>query len=267
MPVLVRIIGLVTTILASALGAASEARVAVDANLITAVEASSLIGRFEAAVEREGQARAPVPPQFPEAVRTRREGRIGVAVLAWSTHGHTTTLVPWYAIAIADDAKRVSQYPLSIDLIEESQGLDLTIPADHFEARSRLHRTDTTLAIPSASALLCAVSYESRRSVIDIVGHAPSYSGLEPADAWGAALKAGQIVNGLSVGNGPAADVVYYHAHVIGGPDSFVMQVASRQAMREAFLAKFRLDVAGLSGVITSDERFLTADAIDDPDP
>jgi len=67
------------------------------------------------------------------------------------------------------------------------------------------------------------------------------------------------------VGNGLAADVVYYRTHVIGGPGSFVMQVSSLQAMTEAFLAKFRLDIAGPSEATASDKRFLTATA--DPDP
>ncbi|WP_152717850.1 hypothetical protein [Microvirga tunisiensis] len=46
------------------------------------------------------------------------------------------------------------------------------------------------------------------------------------------------------------------------------MQVSNPQEMTEAFLAKFRLDVAGLSDATTSDERFLSADATtNDLDP
>ena len=82
---------------------------------------------------------------------------------------------------------------------------------------------------------------------------------MEPAKARDAALDAGQIVNGLVIGYGLASDVGYYRTHVVGGPGSFVMQVSNPQEMTEAFLAKFRLDVAGLSGATSSDERFLTA--------
>ena len=265
MSVLVRIVGVVTAILTPASVAASEARAAVDANLVTALDTSFSVGHFEEAIEREGLARALVHPQFLEVVRNGPQGCVGIAVLTWSSHGHTKTLVPWTVIANAEDAKRVSRYLRSVDLIGESQRLDRSIPTDHYEAPTGQHQTDIALAIRSASALLRVAPYESRRSVINIVGHGPSNSGLGPADARDAALKADQIVNGLVVGNGLAADVVYYRTHVIGGPGSFVMQVSSLQAMTEAFLAKFRLDIAGPSEATASDKRFLTATA--DPDP
>ena len=107
----------------------------------------------------------------------------------------------------------------------------------------------------------------SGRSVINIVGNGRSNSGTEPAKARDAALDVGQIVNGLVVGYGLASNVEYYRTHVVGGPSSFVMQVSTPQEMTEAFLAKFRLDVAGLSGATASGQRFLTASATNDPDP
>jgi hypothetical protein len=264
MSVLVWIVGIVTAILAPASVAASETRRAVDANLVTALDTSFSVGRVEEAVEREGLAFALVHPQFLEVVRTGPQRRIGFAVLTWSSHGHTKTLVPWTTIANAEDARRVSRDLLSMDLIEESQGVDRTIPADHYEAPIEQHQTDIALAIHSASALLEGAPDESRRSVINIVGSGPSNSGMPPADARDAALKIDQIVNGLVVAKGRTADVVYYRTHVIGGPGSFVMQVASPQEMTEAFLAKLRLDIAGLNGATASDERFLTASATTD---
>jgi Ca-activated chloride channel family protein len=267
MSVLVRIVGMVAAIFVPASVAASEARVAVDANLVTALDTSFSVGHFEEAIEREGLARALVHPQFLELVRTGPQGRLGIAVLTWSSHGHTKTLVPWTMIANVEDANRVSRYLLSVDLIEESQLLDRTIPTDHYEAPTGQHQTDIALAIRSASALLGVAPYKSRRSVINIVGHGPSNSGMAPADARDAALKLDQVVNGLVVGNGLAADVVYYRTHVIGGPGSFVMQVSNPQEITGAFLAKLRLDVAGRSEATASDEQFLTAYATDDPDP
>ena len=47
MSVSVRIIGVVTALLVPALVAASEAPVEVDANLVTALDTSSSVGRFE----------------------------------------------------------------------------------------------------------------------------------------------------------------------------------------------------------------------------
>jgi hypothetical protein len=247
--------------------ATAKAQVEVDANLVTALDTSSSVGHVEEAVEREGLAHALVHPQFLEVVRTGPQGRVGFAVLTWSSHGHTRTVVPWTMIANAEDAKRVSEHLLSIDLIEESQGLDRTIPTDHYEAPAEQHQTDIALAIRSASALLVAAPYESRRSVINIVGHGPSNSGPEPAEARDAALKVDQIVNGLVVGDSLAADVSYYRTHVAGGLGSFVMQVSKPREMREALLAKLRLDIAGRNGATASDKRFLTASAAGEPDP
>ena len=70
---------------------------------------------------------------------------------------------------------------------------------------------------------------------------------MEPALARDAALEAGQIINGLVIGYGLVSDVGYYRTHVIGGAGSFVMQVSNLEEMTEAFLANFRLDIAGLS--------------------
>ena len=50
-------------------------------------------------------------------------------------------------IATPEDATRVSQHLLSINLIEESQLLDRDIPTDHYEAPNEQHQTDIALAI------------------------------------------------------------------------------------------------------------------------
>jgi Ca-activated chloride channel homolog len=267
MPMLVPIFGTVTAILVPVWGAASEPRVAVDANLVTALDTSASVGRYEEWLEREGVARAVVHPGFLEAVRSGYHRRIGFAVFTWSSHGHTKILVPWTTIATPEDATRVSQHLLSINLIEEGQLLDRDLPTDHYEASRSQLQTDIALAIRSASALLNSAPSRSPRSVINIVGNGPSNSGMEPAKARDAALDAGQIVNGLVVGYGLASDVEYYRTHVVGGPGSFVMQVSNPQEMMEAFLAKFRLDIAGPSEATASDEQFLPASATDDPDP
>lgn len=267
MSVLVRTIGVVTVLFVPVSVAASELRVVVDANLITALDTSASVGRYEEWLEREGVAQAVVHPGFLEAVRSGHHRRIGFAVFTWSSHGHTKILVPWTTIATPADATRVSQHLLSINLIEESQLLDRDLPTDHYEAPKEHHQTDIALAIRSASALLKSAPFRSPRSVINIVGNGPSNSGMEPAKARDAALDAGQIVNGLVIGYGLAADVLYYRTNVVGGPSSFVMQVSNPQEMAEAFLAKFRLDVAGPSGATASDERFLSADVSNDPNP
>ncbi len=243
---------------------ATEPQIDVDANIITALDTSASVGRYEEWLEREGLAQAIVHPWFLEAVRTGRHKRIGFAVFTWSSHGNVKPIVPWTTIATADDTKRVSQHLLSINLVEEGQLLDRDIPIDHYEAPKEQHQTDIALAIHSASALLETAPFKSLRSVINIVGNGPSNSGVEPTRARDAALEANQIVNGLVIGYGLARDVEYYRTHVAGGPGSFVMHVSNREDMTDAFLTKFRLDIAGLTEVTSFDQRFLTAYTIAD---
>jgi hypothetical protein len=263
--VLIRFAGVMVVILMPGLGTGTEMRVEVDANLVTALDTSASVGRYEEWVEREGLASALAHPRFLAAVRTGPHRRIGFAVLMWSSHGHTKMLVPWTTIATPEDAAQISGHLRSSHLIEEAQLLDRDIPTDHYEAPTGHHQTDIALAIRSASALLGSAPTSSRRSVINIVGNGPSNSGTEPTQARDAALEAGQVINGLVVGYGLAGDVEYYRTHVIGGPGSFVMQTSSPQEVAEAFLAKFRLDIAGLSEATSFDQRFLTAHRMSDP--
>jgi hypothetical protein len=247
--------------------AASEAWTQVDANIITALDASASVGRYEEWVEREGLAQALAHPHFLEVIRSGPHKRIGFAVFTWSSHGHTKMLVPWTTIAAPEDAERVSNHLRSIHLIEESLLLDRDIPTDHYEPPTGPHQTDIALAIKVGSAHLGSAPSASRRSVINIVGNGPSNSGVDPALARDAALNAGWIVNGLVVGYALGSDVEYYRRHVIGGPGSFVLQVSNLHEVSEAFLAKFRLDIAGLDRAAPSDERFLTAyTTTDQPD-
>lgn len=270
---LIRFAGVMVVIFMPGLGTATEMRVEVDANLVTALDTLASVGRFEEWVEREGLASALAHPGFLAAVRGGHHRRIGFAVFMWSSHGHTKMLVPWTTIATPEDAAQISghlrsRHLRSRHLIEEAQLLDRDIPTDHYEAPTGHHQTDIALAIRSASTLLGSAPTSSRRSVINIVGNGPSNSGTEPAQARDAALEAGHVINGLVVGSGLTGDVEYDRTHVIGGPGSFVMQISSTQEVADAFLAKFRLDIAALSEGTSFDQRFLAANRMSDqPDP
>jgi Ca-activated chloride channel family protein len=265
MRVLAPISGLLAFALAPLASTAFAAQVEVDANLITALDASSSVGGYEERIEREGLAHAVVHSRFLDAVRAGPHKRVGFAVFTWSSHGHTKMLVPWTIIATPEDAARISRHLLSIDLIEEYQLLDRDLPTAHYEASTREHLTDIAQAIRSGTAHLGSAPFTSRRAVINIVGNGPSNSGREPATARDGALDAAQVVNGLVVGQGLARDIEYYRTHVIGGPGSLVMQVSNPQEMTEAFVAKLRLDIAGLSKATASDGRFLTAYGMANP--
>src|SRR4051794_28317180 len=77
MGILIQLIGAMAAAFASGWAVASEAQVEVDANLVTALDVSYSVGRYEEFVEREGLAHALVHPQFLEAVRSGPQRRIG----------------------------------------------------------------------------------------------------------------------------------------------------------------------------------------------
>ena len=116
--VLIQVFGLIGLASIPLVAVASEARTQVDANIITALDASASVGRYEEWVEREGLAQALAHPHFLDAIRSGPHKRIGFAVFTWSSHGHTKMLVPWTTIAAPEDAERVSDHLRSIHLIE-----------------------------------------------------------------------------------------------------------------------------------------------------
>jgi hypothetical protein len=149
MPVFVRAVGAMIALLVPMTAATAKARVEVDVNLVTALDTSFSVGRVEQAVEREGLARALVHPQLLEVVRTGSQGRVGLAVFTWSSHSHTKTLVPWTTVANAEDAKRILQHLLSVDL---SKRASVSI-APFRPVTARLLPNSTRRILPSRSVL------------------------------------------------------------------------------------------------------------------
>ncbi len=222
--------------------AMSEGRLRVDANVVTALDASDSIGSDEERIEREGLAQAVVHPRFLEAIASGQHKQIGFAVLTWSSHGQTDALIPWTVLRTFDDAERISRALLATTL---RPSLDGSVPVERIEWPGRGGLTDLAQAISLGADLLRAAPFEAQRSVMNIVGSGPSNSGLEPSRARDAALRDEFVINGVVARKGSPADVAYYRSEVIGGPGSFVMQVPEPEAVIDALAAKFRWDIVG----------------------
>ena len=97
------------------------------------------------------------------------------------------------------------------------------------------------------------------RKVIDVSGDGTSNQGRAAADARDAAVKAGAVVNGLSIFNRRAAAsggylalhtnppgglAQYYRDNVIGGPGAFVLPIDDFGKFGDAMIRKLTAEIA-----------------------
>lgn len=218
---------------------------AVDANLVTALDASDSIMRHEEWIELDGMRRAVEHPAFLAAVRAGRHQRVGFAAFTWSSHGTGRLVVPWTVLGSRTDVERVAhmlaQVPRRTDrTFGGGQDRD-EVPA----APDR--RTDVSAALRYGLDLLVTAPHRTDRPILNICGNGVDNVGEGPERARDTALRAGVIVNGLIVGRTPAL-AAYYRERVAGGPGSFVIEMPGPAAVAEAMLRKFLLDLLAGGG-------------------
>lgn len=223
---------------------ASERQVSVDANIVTGLDTSDSIGRHEEWIEREGLARAVVHSSFLDAIKAGVRGRIGFSAYTWSSNGNSEVLVPWTVITSPGDAAAVAGRLRSARLIDERRFDDGA--RDQAEADEPIDErlTDTAEAIRLGAKHLRNAPFRSTRLVMNIVGNGSSNAGEEPWKARQEALDRGLVINGLIVGRDLPAVVEHFRSGVIGGPGSFLLQLADPGVLTEAFVAKLRMDIA-----------------------
>ena len=94
------------------------------------------------------------------------------------------------------------------------------------------------------------------RKVIDVAGDGTNNAGRDVETARDDALAQGVTINGLAIINEHPVNPIYahvqppgglpawYQAHVTGGPGSFVLEVHSFQAFRDAMVRKLLSEIA-----------------------
>jgi hypothetical protein len=225
-----------------------EAPTATDANLVTALDVSDSIMRHEEWIEFAGMAHAIESDGFLDAVAAGSHGRIGFAVIVWSSAEQPDVIVPWTVIESKQDARRVAD---SLRAARRVQGFSARMGNDDGPAAHRgddggsggtARRTDVSAALEFSVDLLRAAPFLAPREVINICGNGEDNVHASPAAARDLALAAGMVVNGLVIGAGPGiAD--YYRHHVRGGAGSFVLEVADPEDVAAAMLEKLLRDL------------------------
>jgi hypothetical protein len=208
---------------------------AVDLELVLAVDVSSSISGDEQFLQRQGYVTAFQSPEVIAAIRAGPFGRIAVAYVEWGGLTSQELVLPW---TLVDD--RLSSMSIAYRLAEEPAG--------------RSFGTSIAGAIAYSGALFDGNGFQGDRRVIDISGNGPNNVAPPLAPARDAVVGQGITINGLPV----MLDLVccsglysiegldlYFEDCVIGGAGAFVMPVTRREDFAEIIRRKLLLEIVG----------------------
>jgi hypothetical protein len=210
------------------------ATVAVDVEVVLAVDVSYSMDPEEQALQREGYMAALSSREFLQALKQGAHGRIALTYFEWAGTNHQQIIVPWRLI----------------DGPEAADGF----AADIGRARyTRASRTSISGALSFAAPLFEGSGFHGQRRVIDVSGDGVNNSGPPVTVVRDEVLGKGITINGLPIllkrPNPSTLDIdnldVYYEDCVIGGPGAFVIPIQAREQFAEAIRTKLVLEIAG----------------------
>ena len=215
---------------------AAQARggpVAVDAEIVFAVDISYSMDRIEQEMQRDGYVQALTSPEFLAALKSNAIGKIAVAYMQWASYGDQDVVISWTVIdgpeSAAAVAKRLKEAPFR-----------------------RAQRTSISGAIDAAMKMFGGNGYDGARLVIDVSGDGPNNNGRIVTEARDDAVEQGFTIHGLPLVGirewmNPA-DIreldVYYEDCVIGGPESFSVTIRDTKSFVEATRSKLVREIA-----------------------
>lgn len=214
--------------------AQARQRIAVDLELVLAVDVSLSVDSEEALLQRQGYVQAFRDPLVIEAIGAGILGRISVTYFEWANSAHNQLIVDWTLIDSPASAER-----FAAALEERRPG-----PA---------HYTSISGAIDFGAGLFKDNGFEGTRQVIDVSGDGPNNWGDLVNKARDRAVAQGITINGLPILAGtPGAYGIeyldaYYEACVIGGPGAFMVTVFDMETFAVAIRQKLILEIAGRS--------------------
>ena len=209
----------------------------VDLLLILAADVSRSIDSAKFQLQREGYAAAISDPRVLDAIRSGRNGRIGLTFVEWSGVGAQRVVIDWTTIRDAESAKGFG------DRLLEAP-------------RSFADRTSISGAIEFAMGQFARAPYDAPRRTIDISGDGTNNAGRDVVSVRDEALARGVTINGLVIlsdtplawnpdhTNPPGGLDNYYRNNVVGGPGAFVQVAKDFNSFGEAIVKKMIAEVA-----------------------
>jgi len=221
----------------AAVPAAAVAAEQVDLLLVLAADVSRSVDNAKFQLQREGYAAAVSDPRVLDAIRSGRNGRVGLTFVEWSGVGSQRVLIDWTTIGDAESARGFG------DRLLEAP-------------RSFADRTSISGAIEFAMGQLARAPYEPARRTIDISGDGTNNAGGDVTVARDKAIAQGVTINGLVIlsetplawnpdhTNPPGGLQNYYRNNVIGGPGAFVLVAENFNSFGRAIVKKMIAEVA-----------------------
>lgn len=221
----------------AAVPAAAAAAEQVDLLLVLAADVSRSVDNAKFQLQREGYAAAISDPRVLDAIRSGRNGRVGLTFVEWSGAGSQRVLIDWTTIGDAETARGFG------DRLLEAP-------------RSFADRTSISGAIEFAMGQLARAPYESARRTIDVSGDGTNNAGRDVTVARDEAVAQGVTINGLVIlsetplawnpdhTNPPGGLQNYYRNNVIGGPGAFVLVAENFNSFGQAIVKKMIAEVA-----------------------
>lgn len=211
----------------------SSSAIAVDVELIIAVDVSYSMDPDEQALQREGYVQALTSREFMQALHEGANGKIAITYFEWAGSSDQKIIVPW----------RLIEGPESADAVAAE------IAAAPYR---RASRTSIAGALNFAKPLFGKGGYRGLRRVIDVSGDGTNNAGPLIVPTRDEVLAEGIIINGLPIMlKRPLAGTmdidnldVYYEDCVIGGPGAFVIPIRERSQFIEATREKLVQEIA-----------------------
>lgn len=208
--------------------------VAVDLELVLAIDISGSIDREEAELQRQGYVDAITDPEIIRAIRGGILGRIAVTYFEWAGKGFQDRVVDWTVIDGAAAARAFADKLASLPVGSGPW-------------------TSISDAILFGGRLFPDNGIEGTRRIIDISGDGPNNSGRPVTAARDAVVAQGITINGLPIMNDrptfgrmpmPNLDL-YYRNCVIGGRGAFIVVAENFRTFARAIRRKMILEIAG----------------------
>ncbi len=213
---------------------AADGTVAVDLELVLAVDVSRSMDYDEQRLQRDGYAQAFRHPDVISAIGSGALGRIAVTYIEWAGPRYQTIVVPWTIIGGHADALAFSDRLAAAPITRE-------------------FGTSISGGLTYAAGLFDNSGARGDRRTIDVSGDGPNNMGQPVVPVREAVVARGITINGLPIllkqGGGyggfniPNLDI-YYEDCVIGGPGAFMITVADLKGFAEAVRRKLVLEIA-----------------------
>jgi hypothetical protein len=204
---------------------------------VLAADVSRSVDSEKFQLQREGYAAAISDPRVLDAIRSGRNGRVGVAFVEWSGIGSQRVVIDWTTVSDAESAKGFG------DRVLEAP-------------RSFADRTSISGAIEFAMGQFARAPFESARRTIDVSGDGTNNSGPDVTQVRDEAIAQGVTINGLVIlsetplawnpdhTNPPGGLENYYRNNVIGGSGAFALTAQNFNSFGQAIVKKMIAEVA-----------------------